>query len=61
MRPYKVVIVDELLPIDYGARQLACENILVALLRDAVIFFSGEMYFHTSVDLSIDKTCIIGV
>uniref|UniRef100_A0A1Y1JZD5 DUF4817 domain-containing protein n=1 Tax=Photinus pyralis TaxID=7054 RepID=A0A1Y1JZD5_PHOPY len=48
MHPYKMVVVQELKPRDYEARQIASENILAALPRDAVVFFSDEAHFHLS-------------
>lgn len=43
-----MVVVQELLPRDLEARQLACENMLAVLPGNAIIFFSDEAHFHLS-------------
>lgn len=48
MHPYKMEVVQELKPRDYEARQIVSENMLAALPRDAIVFFSGEAHFHLS-------------
>lgn len=46
--PYKMVVVQELLPRDFHNRVTACETLLEDLPHDALVFFSDEAHFHLS-------------
>lgn len=48
LHPYKMVVAQELKPLDYEERQRSSENILAALPPDSVVFFSDEAHFHLS-------------
>ncbi|PNF39387.1 hypothetical protein B7P43_G13223 [Cryptotermes secundus] len=55
--PYKMVVVQELLPHDFQNRVTACETLLETLPPDALVFFSDEAHFHISGYVNKQNMC----